>query len=148
MSMPTAVLSLKNTLGKPEVEIVISSAVQWGWSFFCAQVKNFVKYNCTNTYIIAESSVKYPGQEMLGKIWCCTYKSKSIVSMYLKVASSQKIFYFGSNLPKQCAKNDPELYPPKKRCSGQGLAHFLEDWSQHEKLSEVKPPLFFVDCNF
>jgi hypothetical protein len=45
----------------------------------------------------------------------------------LNVAKSQKVFYFGSTLP--------------IRYSRQCLSHFLGDWSQSEKQSEIKPPL-------
>ena len=65
--MPTSVRSLKNTLGKQEVKIVISSAV--GLVIFLCVGQ---KFRQNQLHIIAES-VKYPGQEMLGKIWCCMY---------------------------------------------------------------------------
>ena len=55
----------------------------------------------------------------------------------LKVALSQKVFHFCSNLPKKvCAKNYPDVNSVHDSC--QHL--FLGDFSQSEKLSETKPP--------
>ena len=37
----------------------------------------------------------------------------------------------------------PELYPPKEKIIRTVCAHFLGDWSQCEKLSEIKPSLVY-----
>ena len=43
--------------------------------------------------------------------------------------------------PKRCAKNYPEHYPSKEKMLRIILGTFFGDWSQSEKLSEIKPPL-------
>ena len=60
----------------------------------------------------------------------------------LKVAESQKVFYFGSNLPKNVPNHYPEHYPSLKRCAQESnFTLFYGDLRQSEKLSEIKPPL-------
>ena len=60
----------------------------------------------------------------------------------LKVASSQKGLYFGSNLQKWVPNQPPtpSALLPKRTCLGMQFGtHF---WSfEREKLSEIKPPL-------
>ena len=59
--------------------------------------------------------------------------SHYILVYALKVAYSQKVFHFGSNLQKICQVST--VY-----AQDSGLAHFC-DLSQSEKNSEIKPPL-------
>ena len=59
------------------------------------------------------------------------------------MAKFQKVFHFGSNIPKYVPNQYPEHYPPTYREDAQGgdLAPFLENLSQSKNLSEIKPPL-------
>ena len=47
----------------------------------------------------------------------------------IKVAYFQKVFHFGSNLPKNVPNRYPELYSPKEKMLRIFLAHLLGDWS-------------------
>ena len=57
----------------------------------------------------------------------------------LKLALSQKVFHFGSNLNKKVQNHYPEHYPPKEKIV---IWHpFSGDLSKTENLSEIMPPL-------
>ena len=51
------------------------------------------------------------------------------------------IYYPWLQSPKNCANNYSELYLTKKISDASFRYIFLEDWSQSEKKSEIKPPL-------
>ena len=51
------------------------------------------------------------------------------------------IYYPWLQSPKNCANNYSELYFTKKISDASFRYIFLEDWSQSEKNSEIKPPL-------
>jgi hypothetical protein len=60
----------------------------------------------------------------------------------LKVAQSQKVFHFGSNLQKKVPNHAPEHYSPKDIVlRGMIFDPFLGDFSQSEKRSEIEPSL-------
>ena len=63
----------------------------------------------------------------------------------LKWLKSQKVFPFGSNLPKNVPSHYPEIYPPNVK-----MLRIWGYWSQREKLSEIRPSLAngFTKLNF
>ena len=62
--------------------------------------------------------------------------------LILKVDFSQNVYYFGSNLQKKAPNHSPEhLRSRVNRDHDSGLTHFLGDWRQSEKISEIKSPL-------
>ena len=70
-------------------------------------------------------------------------KTNKVVSIItLKVTLSPKVFHFCSNLPKNVPNHYPKLYPPKENMLRIVFGtFFLRVWSQHQNLSEIKPPL-------
>ena len=68
----------------------------------------------------------------------------------IKVAWSQKVFHFCSNLKKRkrCQISPEHYLPIKKRCSGIWFGTFFLDLRQTEKSSEIMPPLGFDPTSF
>ena len=61
---------------------------------------------------------------------------------FIKVALSQKVFPFVSNLKKEVSNHSPEHYLQKGKMLREVIRHLLfGDLSQREKKSEIKPPL-------
>ena len=60
----------------------------------------------------------------------------------LKVAKSQNVFHFVSNLPKKVSNHSPEHYPPKEKIL-RGVIWYLfwKIWAKVKNNSEIKPPL-------
>ena len=66
---------------------------------------------------------------------------RSQLSLNLKVASSHKVFHFGSNLQKWGPNHDPEHVFFKLIVLRIIIWHpFLKIWAKFKKLSEIKPP--------
>ena len=68
-----------------------------------------------------------------------SYEIKKTCRLVVKVTYSQNVFHFGSNIQQKMLNHYPEYYPAKEREDAQNC---FEDWSQSEKFSNIKPPLF------
>ena len=64
----------------------------------------------------------------------------------VKVTWYQKVFNFGSDQPNKVPNHSLEQYPPKRKMLKCDFSPLVGNFSQNEKLSEIKPPLvpFYV----
>ena len=92
--------------------------------------------NYLGTYVGKNWGVLFQLNKGLGK------KSHSKQLIFWKVAKSEKVFYFNSKTKKKVPNHSPEHYPHKENMfRGEVITIFYWDFSEIEKLSEIKSPL-------